>query len=203
MSRPALALEAVSETRPMLSLVEHKRPLWGMQLFIATEAMLFALLLFSYFYLATSSPRWPPTSKPHLLLPLIMTVILVSSSFVLRFGEKGIKRNDIERLRLGLLLTIAMGLVFLTIQFFEFKIHLAHERPGSSAYASIFFTTTSFHAAHVIVGLLMLGFITARTFVGHFDARQHAPVTAVALYWHFVDIVWLFILSILYLSPRL
>src|SRR5262245_63658617 len=98
MSRPAFALEPVSETRPMLSAVEQKRPIWGMQLFIATEAMLFALLLFSYFYLATSSPRWPPTSKPHLLLPLIMTVILVSSSFVLRFGEKGIKRNDIERL---------------------------------------------------------------------------------------------------------
>jgi heme/copper-type cytochrome/quinol oxidase subunit 3 len=174
-----------------------------MLLFIATEAMLFLLLFFSYFYLAAHNAQWPPKEDPRLLLPAIMTVLLISSSFVLRWGEQGIKRGESARLRTGLLLTIGLGLVFVLVQSFEYYHHLQSEKPGSSAYASIFYTTTSFHAAHLVLGLLMLGFVTARAFAGHFDEQRHAAVTSVSLYWHFVDIIWLFILAILYLSPRL
>lgn len=191
---------AVSEpARP----AEHASGEWAMRLFVATEAMLFALLFFSYFYLGTRAQEWPPHVDPNLVLALAMAGLLVTSSVVLHWAERGIRRDDQARLRLGLIATIVLGLSFLSIQALEFREHLQEVTPQSGAYGSVFYTITSFHAAHVLTGLLMLGYVLVIAFRGYFSAARHAWVRNTSLYWHFVDVVWLFIIVILYLSPRL
>jgi heme/copper-type cytochrome/quinol oxidase subunit 3 len=172
-----------------------------MWLFIATEATLFALLFFAYFYLGSSKAEWP-REDPSLRLPLVMLGVLLTSSVVLSWGEKGIRRGNVVRLRAGLAATLILGLGFLVIQSIEYAHHLEKQTPQTDAYASIFYTITSFHAAHVLVGLLMLLHVFARSLAGHFDEHRHLAVQNASLYWHFVDVVWLLIVGILYVSPH-
>jgi cytochrome c oxidase subunit III len=177
---------------------------WGMALFVATEATMFAMLIGSYLFLGTANPGWPPPGieRPKLILPPIMTVVLLLSSATMFWAEKGIKRGDRTQLRIGLSVTIVLGLGFLTIQGFEYADKLRKMKPWDHAYAASFYTITSFHALHVISGLLLLGYALLRALLGHFDGEQHLAVKNVGLYRHFVDAVWLVIFTTLYLSPR-
>ena len=177
---------------------------WAMALVCATEAAFFAYLLMSYFYLALRSPSWPPPgiAAPRLRLPSIMTALLVSSSVVLYWGEKGIEQGHQRRLRIGVGVAFLLGAGFVTLQAMEYRRELRVMLPGAHAYASIFYTTTGFHGAHVTFGLLLLLYTLTRALLGHFDARSHLGVKVASLYWHFVDVVWLFIFTLLYLSPR-
>lgn len=179
---------------------------WGMALFVATEATMFAMLIGSYLFLGTANPGWPPAGieRPKLILPPIMTAVLLVSSATMNWAEQGIKRGDRRQLRIGLAVTIALGFVFLAIQGFEYADKLAKTKPWDHAYAASFYTITSFHALHVVTGLLLLGYALLGALVrgGHFDARHHLAVKNVGLYWHFVDAVWLVIFTTLYLSPR-
>ncbi len=175
---------------------------WGMVLLITTEASFFAYLLFSYFYLASMARgAWPPTGVPALQLALPNTVILIVSSGTMWWGEVGIRNGNQGRLRLGLLVTLVLGLTFLTIQGVEYSRKTF--TPASSAYGSLFFTITGFHGAHVFAGLLMNVVIQVRAWLGHFTARRHLAVSNIALYWHFVDVVWIVVFASLYLTPRL
>ncbi|HET7601017.1 MAG TPA: cytochrome c oxidase subunit 3 [Gemmatimonadales bacterium] len=174
---------------------------WGMVMLIATEATLFAYLLFSYFYLMslTRGP-WPRSGNPSLGLTLPNTILLLVSSGTMWWAESGIRRGGQGRLRAGLLVTFLLGVIFLVIQSVEYR-HLRF-LPQTDAYGSLFYTITGFHGAHVAVGLLMNLVIQARAWVGHFTAERHLAVTNTAWYWHFVDIVWLAVFTSLYLSPR-
>ena len=174
---------------------------WGMVLLIVTEASLFAYLLFSYFYLASMARGpWPPSGLPELRLALPNTAILLLSSVAMWWAERGVRRGEQGRLRLGLAITLALGIGFLVIQGVEYS----HKNftPRSGAYGSLFFTITGFHGAHVAIGLLMIAVVALRAWLGHFSARRHLAVTNVAWYWHFVDVVWLAVFTSLYLSPR-
>jgi heme/copper-type cytochrome/quinol oxidase subunit 3 len=175
---------------------------WGMVLLITTEATLFACLLFSYFYLAVSNPVWPlgGIQPPDLLLPGSGTVVLLSSSAPMAWAEAGIRRGQQGRLRLGMALSFLLGAVFLGIQAVEYS----HKpfTPQTNAYGSLFFTITGFHGAHVFVGLLMSAVTQLRAWLGHFSASRFLAVQNSALYWHFVDAVWIFIFASLYLSPH-
>ncbi|HSB53064.1 MAG TPA: cytochrome c oxidase subunit 3 [Gemmatimonadales bacterium] len=174
---------------------------WGMVFLIATEAALFAYLLFSYFYLGSlARGAWPPTGEPELRLALPNTLILLLSSGTIWWAEAGIRRGRQGRLRLGLLLTFVLGAVFLSIQVAEYG-HLDFS-PRTDAYGSLFYTITGFHGAHVVVGLLMLLVVQLRAWLGHFGPGHHLAVTNTAWYWHFVDVVWLAVFTSLYLSPR-
>lgn len=177
---------------------------WAMAIVCATEAAFFAYLLMSYFYLALRSPSWPPPGieEPRLARPSLMTVVLLASSVVLWWGERGIERGGQRRLRTGLAGAALLGAAFITLQVLEYRRELRVMTPGVHAYASIFYTTTAFHGAHVTFGLLLLLFTLTRAMLGHFEARSHLGVTVTSLYWHFVDVVWLFIFTFLYLSPR-
>jgi heme/copper-type cytochrome/quinol oxidase subunit 3 len=175
---------------------------WGMILLIVTEASLFAYLLFSYFYLGSiARGPWPPSGPPSLRLALPNTVILLASSGTMYWAESGVRRNQRGRLRLGLILTFALGLIFLTIQAIEY--HEKRIGPTSHAYGSLFFTITGFHGAHVAAGLVMIAVIGARALLDHFSSTDHEAVTNVSWYWHFVDAVWLSVFTCLYLSPYL
>lgn len=179
---------------------------WGMVWLIATEATLFASLIASYFYLRfRSGPQWPPgdIAIPELELPLIMSAILLSSSIPVHIAESGIKKGNQARLRWGLALGFLLGAVFLYITLaVEWPEKLHEFTPQTNVYGSLFFTITGFHAAHVIVGLLMSAWTQVRAWHGAFDSERHLTVQNFTMYWHFVDVVWLFVLSTLYLSPN-
>ena len=174
---------------------------------IFTEATLFGILLYSYFFLRFHGGHvWPPhgIEKPDLFLVSIMTPILLLSSGPMHWADTGIRQGKVWRLRLGLLLTFVMGATFLGLQAVEYREILTAEFTArTNVYGSLFFTITGFHGIHVAVGLLMNLWIQWYARRGRFTAGRHVPVQNVALYWHFVDGVWVFILFSLYLSPYL
>lgn len=174
----------------------------GMILVIATEASFFAYLLFGYFYLASMAPgAWPTAGAPSLHLALPNTFILIASSATIWWGELGIRNGNQTRLKLGLFVTLLLGIAFLGLQALEYSRQTF--TPATDAYGSLFFTITGFHGAHVFAGLLMNVVIQVRAWCGHFTAKHHLAVSNVALYWHFVDVVWIVVFASLYLSPRL
>jgi heme/copper-type cytochrome/quinol oxidase subunit 3 len=180
---------------------------WGMVGLIGTDAMLFALLIACYFYLRfRSGPTWPPDgiSDPKLRVPLIMTVILWSSSIPVHSADRAIREGDVSRLKRGLAAGFALGATFLIITF-ALEWPDAHDEfgPTTNVYGSLFFTITGFHAAHVLVGLLISSWVLTRAWQGAFDESRHLSVQNFAMYWHFVDIVWAFVLATIYLSPQL
>jgi cytochrome c oxidase subunit III len=176
---------------------------WGMICLCATEAMLFASFLGAWFFLRGSVESFGAEGGRYVPLtrPLIMTALLLASSGTAWWGEKGIQRADGTRLRIGLALTFVLGTIFLLVQANEYASRDASWT--TSAYDSLFITITGFHGAHVAGGLLMNLYVQVRAWLGHFDAERHDAVSNAVLYWHFVDVVWLFILAALYLSPRL
>jgi heme/copper-type cytochrome/quinol oxidase subunit 3 len=180
---------------------------WGMVLLIFTEATFFFILFISYVYLRfQSGETWPPPplEKPKLFLVWFMTPILVLSSVPAHVADMGARTGNIRRLRWGLVLTIAQAGAFIGLTVVEWmeKIHTEHLVHSTNAYGSIFFTIVGFHGVHVAVGVMLLLWLLVYAFRGRWTADNHLPVQNVILYWHFVDVVWLFILTILYLSPH-
>lgn len=181
---------------------------WGMVLFIGVEATLFTLLLVSYFYLRfRSGPVWPPDGieDPKLKLVLIMSAVLWSSSYPVHMAHHAIKKGDAKKLKLYLAIGFVLGAIFLALQLAkEYPDIARHEfTPRTDAYGSLFFTITGLHGAHVFVGLMMNAWVQMRAWQGAFDRYHHVSVQNFVMYWHFVDIVWLFVLTVLYLSPHL
>ncbi len=175
---------------------------FGMIMFLASEAMLFAGLIGGYIVLRLSLPQWPLEGAPHLpvLLTGINTVFLVASSFTLHFAEVQVKNG-----KSGLFLifvTILLGSLFVGIQCYEWY-HLHHEGlwfNTHGVYGSSFFLMTGFHGAHVIVGvLLILWCFLRQVFTRCFTPAHHVALENVSLYWHFVDVVWLFLFAIVYI----
>jgi cytochrome c oxidase subunit I+III len=174
---------------------------WGMMCVVATEGAFFAYLLFSYFYLGSLSSNPWPTSEPDLPLPLVNTLILLGSSGVAWWAERSVRAGRTKQLRVGLAATIALGVLFLSLQAVEYgreTLSGTHD-----AYGSLFYTITGFHGAHVAAGLLMLVVVLVRALRGHFGEGRHDAVSNVAIYWHFVDLVWLAVFTSLYLTPHL
>jgi heme/copper-type cytochrome/quinol oxidase subunit 3 len=179
---------------------------WGMVMLIATEAMLFGTLIASYFYLRfKSGPVWPPDGIeiPTLGLPLLMSVILWSSSIPVHIADRAIRKNRQGATRLGLAAGFVLGAVFLGIQVaVEYPEKLNEFGPTTNAYGSLFFTLTGFHGTHVLIGLMISLWTQVREWRGAFDATRHVTIQNFAMYWHFVDIVWLFVLLSIYVSPH-
>jgi heme/copper-type cytochrome/quinol oxidase subunit 3 len=181
--------------------VDDRRGTWGMLLFILSEACLFVLLFFSYFYLAhVSRGAWPP-EQPKVTLALVMLVILLTSSASLYWGERAERNGATMQARAGVLVTVILGIAFVILQVFEYREHLKTLLPTSNAYGSIFYTITSFHAAHLGLGLLMLVYVLALPDIGSGHKPPHRPLANAALYWHFVDAVWVVIVALLYVGP--
>lgn len=178
---------------------------WGMVFFIVTEATLFAMLFVSYFYLRVRADSWPmgEIEDPKLRIPIMMTFLLVGSSIPMYLAERSIKRDNIAGLKAGLVISAVMGLMFMGLFAKEYHDDLREFWPTMNAYGSIFFLITGLHGIHVVIGLIMNGFTQLRAWLGHFDGGHHIGVSAPALYWHFVDAVWVFVFTIVYLSPHM
>lgn len=178
---------------------------WGMVMFVTTEATVFAVLLSSYFYVRFQNPTWPPPGieEPKLLRPLIMTAVLLPSSLPVMWAERGIRKGQRWRLRLGLTMTLVLGGAFLTLQGMEYSEKLQKFTLRTDVYGSFFYTITGFHGLHVTIGLIMVAWLLAASLRGSFGYRRHERVRLTAIYWHFVDLVWVFILFTIYLSGKL
>lgn len=126
-------------------------------------------------------------------LPLINTILLVTSSFTLTFAHHALRKGNRKHLKLGLGLTVLLGAAFLILQIEEY-VHAYTELGltlGSGIYGATFFMLTGFHGAHVTIGAIILTVMLVRSFRGHFTPEQHFGFEAAAWYWHFVDVVWL------------
>jgi heme/copper-type cytochrome/quinol oxidase subunit 3 len=177
---------------------------WALIFMICTEAALFGYLLFSYFYLA-AQPHLPATfpqgGTPSMQLALPNTVILLLSSAAVAWAQYSIERDRPIRLAVGLGIGAVLGVIFLGVQVREWL-----TQPfalASSAYSSLYFTVTGFHMAHVLAGVLILWTLCAWSVLGYFNRARNVHVHIGALYWHFVDVVWLAVFATFYLLPRL
>jgi len=179
---------------------------YGMILFIASEVMFF-LAWFWAFFDASLFPsaaesvggQWPPKGIEVLDpwgFPLLNTMILLCSGTTVTWAHHSLIHGDREGLKLGLLLTIILGLVFTSIQAYEY-IHAPFAFKGN-IYGATFFMATGFHGFHVIVGTIFLIICLLRARRGDFTPRQHFGFEAAAWYWHFVDVVWLFLFVSIY-----
>ena len=172
----------------------------GMLLFIASEIMLFGSFFTIYFFVrvVNNAPEWPPEGF-HLPVYVagVNTVILLTSSFTMHWALQAIKRGNRAGLQAGLVLTLALGLVFLLTQAREYsRIGFA---PHDEAFGSVFYGLTGLHGAHVFVGLTLLTFATIRAFRGHFTAEHHHGVEIPGIYWHFVDVMWIVVYTTVYI----
>nr|YP_010304996.1 cytochrome c oxidase subunit III [Semidalis macleodi]ULR86827.1 cytochrome c oxidase subunit III [Semidalis macleodi] len=175
---------------------------WGMILFITSEVLFFISFFWAYFH-SSLSPNieigntWPPLGiKPFnpMEIPLLNTTILLSSGMTITWAHHSIMNSNYTQTVQSLFLTITLGLYFTLLQAFEYW-----EAPFSisdSVYGSSFFMATGFHGIHVIIGTLFIFIILMRHINWHFSKNHHFGFEASAWYWHFVDVVWLF----LYLS---
>ena len=185
---------------------------YGMILFIASEVMFFAAWFWAFFDASLfpgeaiqysraelTGGHWPPQGIEVLdpwHLPLLNTVILLTSGTTVTWAHHALLHDDREGLKWGLVLTIALGILFTGIQAYEYA-HAAFSFSGN-IYGATFFMATGFHGAHVIIGTLFLIVCLGRALAGHFTPKQHFGFEAAAWYWHFVDVVWLFLFTFVY-----
>lgn len=190
------------ENVPPMWPIEDRRGTYGMYTLITTEASLFVCLFASYYFLANNKDRWATDTPPKLHYALIMLVILLTSSFVLYWGEKQVKAARYAAGRMALWGTVLLGIIFMVIQALEYTAHWKTLTPFSDSYGSVFYALTTFHALHVIMGILLLAYTGLLPNYGPTVAPPYKPYHTVSLYWHFVDVVWIFIVVLLYLAPN-
>lgn len=202
MNTAALRMEVTAPTLPVGSIGHKSLGWWGVLALIATEAALFAYLLFSYYYYALQSPpTWMAQAHLSLKLSAPNTVILLLSSVAVWWSERGARKDRRGQLLLGLGIGVVLGVLFLVIQFVEWRQQSFGLQDGP--YGALFYTTTGFHMAHVAVGVVALALVWLWAALGLFDRTRDTPVLIASIYWHFVDAVWLTVWFTYYLSPWL
>jgi cytochrome c oxidase subunit 3 len=172
----------------------------GMLLFIISEIMLFGAFFTAYFFIrVVGESGWFPLDGKELPVAIagVNTAILLSSSFTMHWALEGARNENRRALRVGLLTTFLLGATFLTVQINEY-VHLGFS-PQDNAQGTIFYGLTGLHGAHVFVGLTLLAMATTRAFRGHYSAKEHRGVEVPGIYWHFVDVMWIFVYSSLYI----
>lgn len=166
--------------------------------FILAEALIFLSFFATYWVMRLTAPEWPPAGTISLpkLLPAIMTGVLVLSSVTIHIGEEKLADGDKDGFIKWLVLTMLLGLTFLSMSAYEWN-HLIHEgfTPATNVYSTSFFSITGFHGAHVIVGLCIFIAMLLPALRGKIS---DGLVKSGSMYWHFVDIVWFFVVSQIY-----
>ena len=187
----------------------------GMWLFLATEILLFAGLFACYAAYRFLFPEaWAASSRSlDLTMGTINTVVLITSSFTAAMAVHYAKEGKNKMVGHMNVLTLLMAMGFLVIKFFEYK-HKFHigtlpgryyfyegiQLPGAPMYFSVYFASTALHALHVVIGMTVLAFATVRAYrVGDFNANNYTQVELGSMYWHLVDLVWIFLFPMLYL----
>ncbi|TWG63049.1 cytochrome c oxidase subunit 3 [Aminobacter sp. J44] len=185
---------------------------YGMIMFIASEVMFFVAWFWAFFDASLfpneaaqvarmdyTGGQWPPKGLEIIdafHLPLYNTIILLLSGTTLTWAHHALLENDRRGLVWGLVITVLLGILFTGVQAYEYMV--APFDFTNSIYGATFFMATGFHGFHVIVGTLFLLVCLLRAMAGHFTPKQHFGLEAAAWYWHFVDVVWLFLFAAIY-----
>jgi len=186
--------------RPDTGLTSGKIGIW---LFLASEVMLFGALFATYILLRVGAPEWPHGAK-YLNIPLatLNTIVLISSSVTMVMAWASLKRDDFGKFRLYMAATVLFGLVFLIVKYFEYSAKFHHGYyPKTNTFLAIYFTLTGLHMLHVMGGMAVNAYLWGpgaklwKTSKEHFTNR----VENSGLFWHFVDLVWIFLFPVLYL----
>ena len=167
-----------------------------------SELMFFAGLFSIYFTArAQNVGEWPPPpTELNVPYALVVTVVLVASSFTCQFGVFAAERGDVFGLRRWYVLTLVMGTIFVLGQVNEYRVLVTehHTTLSSSAYGTVFYLATGFHALHVTGGLVAFVFLLIRTKLSKFTPAQATAAIVVSYYWHFVDVVWVGLFAVIY-----
>jgi cytochrome c oxidase subunit III len=185
---------------------------YGMMLFIASEVMLFVAFFWAYFdgffrlddveqyaRVAATGGAWPPTGVEvfdPFHLPLFNTLILLTSGTTVTWAHHALLEGDRQGLRWGLVLTVALGVLFSFVQALEYS-HAGFSFTGNM-YGSTFVAATGLHGLHVLIGTIFLAVCLLRAERGDFTTERHLGFEFAAWYWHFVDVVWLFLFASIY-----
>ena len=196
----SVEIKHIDEPHPVTGVVNSKLGTW---LFLASELMLFGGLFSAYVLLRVGDPEWP-TGSQILSVPLatLNTMILISSSVTMVMSWASLMTNSLPKFRLYMALTILLSFAFLVVKYFEYSSKFQHGYfPSTHNFFGIYFTLTGLHGLHVVGGivvnayLLFFGSALWATRPKQFTGR----VEAAGLYWHFVDLVWIFLFPTLYL----
>nr|ATN42486.1 cytochrome c oxidase subunit 3 [Calophya schini] len=177
---------------------------YGMILFISSEVFFFLSFFWSFFHHSLApniemGMAWPPQSimsfNP-MHIPLINTLILLSSGISVTWAHAAMCNNNFYHTKISLMITVLLGVYFSFLQYYEYQ--SASFCISDSVYGSTFFLTTGFHGIHVLIGTTFLSYTTLRLLQIHFSANHHLGMESAIWYWHFVDIVWLLLYLLLY-----
>ena len=189
-----------TEVRPDTGLTNPKLGIW---LFLASEVMLFGSLFSSYALLRTGAPSWPDQSTiVSVPLATINTLVLISSSVTMVMAWSSLHTRRVDRFRLYLGLTLLLGAVFLVVKGIEYGDKFSHGlTPATNNFLGLYFTMTGLHAVHVIGGMIVNAYLLGPGFrMWKADAVRFTNRVEIAgIYWHFVDVVWIFLFPVLYL----
>ncbi len=174
----------------------------GMWLFLISDALTFGALLCAYGALRLGSPDWPvPSHVLNVPLTAFNTFVLICSSVSMVQALSAVRHGNIKGLQKWLLLTILGGVLFLSIQAYEYHHLLGIEKLAlrNNLFCATFFAVTSFHGAHVLAGVIYLSVILWQASRGIYTAENNTRVEVAGLYWHFVDLVWILVFTFVYL----
>ncbi len=191
--------DAVEETFPLDSVPKEKLGMW---IFLASEILIFGSLITAYAYVRVNSGSWPSATETHnVYIGMANTIFLLTSSLAMILALASIKAGNIKGLKIGLSSAFALGITFLVIKLgFEWPALIGKGFTISSGLpASSYYVLTGLHAMHVAVGLVAIGYLIFRAQQNGFTSTKHVAVEHVGLYWHFVDIVWMFLFPLFYL----
>jgi len=199
---------------------------YGMILFIASEVMFFVAWFWIFFEMAlfhlarthsaidevrAAWAVWPPKGVETLdpwHFPLINTVILLTSGTTVTWAHHALQHGDRKSAQWGLILTVLLGVMFTSVQAYEYreiigeKLFFSPESANAGLYGCSFFLATGFHGFHVLIGTIFLAICLLRLLSGGFTPKKHFGFEAAAWYWHFVDVVWLFLFAFIYVAFR-
>ncbi len=177
---------------------------FGVWLFLASEVMLFGALFSTYIFLRTAAPVWPPEGTPELnvILGMVNTFVLIASSVTMVFCWAMLKMNKFDAFKKYLSFTILLALTFMVIKGFEYGGKFSHHHyPSGNTFLAIYFVLTGLHGLHVIGGVVVLGYFLGpgKKMFQSEPERFINRIEVTGLYWHFVDLVWIFLFPVLYL----
>jgi len=185
------------KARPELS-----GPVLGMVLFVASEAMFFAAFFAAFFTIKDNEPVWPPPGI-HLenKVASILTAILILSSVTVQIAVRSMRSGAKSRATLWLGITIALGVTFLALQVYDYSQLGFGLKDGP--FGTLFYVMTGLHMAHVFGGVVFLALVFSQVLRGRLSSEHHDPLSAGAIYWDFVDVVWICLFIVFYiLTPR-
>ena len=174
----------------------------GLWTFLATEVLLFGALFAAYTVFRVKYPALFQSEhlKLNRVLGTLNTFVLITSSLAVVLGVDAIRRGKARLLEKYYAATVLLGAVFLCVKYVEWTGEFHHGRyPGTNIFFSLYFMMTGLHGIHVILGMGALTYVVILSRRGRFSGTYHTPVEVVGLYWHFVDLVWIYLLPLLYL----